>query len=167
MRFVPLDYAEWAQSARPIHRASARPRLVVPRETPSPAPASRFRPLHALRHWYACEVPLGREIAQARACWHQQQRHPLVEGPWGLWVPHTAPHRIVWPGYVVLVSEAALTAPQLLRVRLTLSGFLGDLPWRIDPLRDLPWADLALTASWMTPSLRPQLGKYHASLRSH
>ena len=110
--------------------------------------ASHFRPLRVLRHWYACEVPVGQEIAQARAAWQQSGRHPLVDGPWGLWVPHTAQHRIVWPGYVVLVSEIPLTtnATQLLRIRLALSGFLGDLPWRFDPTHDLPWADLSLTA---------------------
>ena len=166
MRFVPLDYADWAQSASPVHRASARPRLAMPLETPA-APPTHFRPLRHLRHWYACELPVGQEIAQARAAWQQSGRYPFADGPWGLWVPRTALRSIVWPGYAVLISEMALDAPQLLRVRLTLSGFLGDLPWRIDPLRDLPWSDLTLTASWTTPSLRIALRKYHLSLHSH
>jgi hypothetical protein len=166
MRFVPLDCAEWAQSARPVHRASARPRLLIPREERTPM-ASHFRPLRVLRHWYACEVPVGQEIAQARAAWQQSGRYPLADGPWGLFVPQSAQRGIVWPGYVVLISETALDAPQLLRVRLTLSGFLGDPPWPIDPLRDLPWSDLTLTASFATPSLRIALRKYPALLHAH
>lgn len=168
MRFVPLDFAEWAEAAPSVHRASARPRLTVPRDT-FPARCRRQRApfaLQTLRHWYACEVPLGQEIAQARAFERTRLRRPLLDIPVGLWVPRTATYRLVWPGYVVLVSSDPLTPLHLSRVRLALSGFLGDPPWRLDPQRDLPWPDIALTASWMTPSapsLRQALDHYRAS----
>lgn len=162
MHWVPLEYADWMPEVRPLHHASARPRLHVPRDVLKRTIQAEPSIPHSLRCWYACDVPIGQEHPTEQTFFRKTLTHPVLNTPLAVWVPCNRLQQPIWPGYVLAVSDTALDARELSRLRLTLSGFLGGPPWIVDPMRDLPWEDIALPLSWMPEALRPVLGIYRA-----
>ena len=125
MHWVPLEYADWMPEVRPLHHASARPRLHVPRDVLKRTIQAEPSIPHSLRCWYACDVPIGQEHPTEQTFFRKTLTHPVLNTPLAVWVPCNRLQQPIWPGYVLAVSDTALDARELSRLRLTLSGFLG------------------------------------------